>query len=125
MVFIPVSAIGYAMVDLMPWSMLGEVVDQDDLETGERREGVYYGFFMFVRKLAGTLAVALAMALLGGLGFDREAAQNDDVLTAIRLLASVGPAFFLVLSVWIARGYSLTREAHREILDQLVARDAG
>jgi sugar (glycoside-pentoside-hexuronide) transporter len=124
LVFIPVSAIGYAMVDLMPWSMLGEVVDQDDLETGERREGVYYGFFMFVRKLAGTLAVALAMALLGWLGFDREAEQNDDVLTAIRVLASVGPAFFLVLSVWIARGYGLTRQAHREILDQLEARDA-
>ncbi len=124
MVFVPVSAIGYAMVDLMPWSMLGEVVDEDDLETGERREGVYYGFFMFVRKLAGTLAVALAMALLGQLGFDRESEQNDEVITAIRLLTSLAPAFFLVLSVWIARGYGLTRQAHREILDRLEARDA-
>jgi sugar (glycoside-pentoside-hexuronide) transporter len=123
-VVVPISAIGYAMVDLMPWSMLGEVVDEDDLETGERREGVYYGFFMFLRKLAGTVAVALAMVLLGWLGFDRQAQQNDEVLTAIRLLTSVGPAFFVVLSVWIGRGYGLTREAHARILVQLEARDA-
>ena len=124
LVFVPISAIGYAMVDLMPWSMLGEVVDEDDLQTGERREGVYYGFFMFLRKLAGTVAVALAMALLGWLGFDRQAQQNDEVLTAIRLLTSVGPALFLVFSVWISRGYGLTREAHARILVQLEARDA-
>jgi sugar (glycoside-pentoside-hexuronide) transporter len=121
---VPISAIGYAMVDLMPWSMLGEVVDEDDLQTGERREGVYYGFFMFLRKLAGTVAVALAMALLGWLGFDRQSEQNDSVLMAIRLLTSVGPAVFLLFSVWISRGYGLSREAHAEILTRLEARGA-
>ena len=66
------GAIGYAVMDLMPWSMLGEVVDEDDLETGERREGTYYGLFMFVRKLAGSLAVWLALTLLGVLGYEHD-----------------------------------------------------
>jgi len=122
--FAPLIACGYAVVDLMPWSMLGEVVDEDDLANGERREGVYNGFFMFVRKLAGTAAVALALGLLGLLGYSKDS-QPESAVTAIRWLASVGPAAFLALSVWFARGYPLTRRAHERILAGLDARRAG
>jgi GPH family glycoside/pentoside/hexuronide:cation symporter len=109
------GAIGYAVMDLMPWSMLGEVVDEDDLETGERREGTYYGLFMFVRKLAGTLAVWLALTLLGVLGYQSDQPPNDATLTAIRWLTSLAPAAFLVLAAWVAHGYQLTRARHAEI----------
>jgi GPH family glycoside/pentoside/hexuronide:cation symporter len=109
------GAVGYAVMDLMPWSMLGEVVDEDDLETGERREGTYYGLFMFVRKLGGTLAVSLALMLLGAFGYERDRAPNDATLTAIRWLTSLVPAAFLVLAAWLARGYQLTRARHAEI----------
>ena len=124
MVIAPLGAIGYAVMDLMPWSMLGEVVDEDDLATGERREGIFYGLFMFLRKLAGTLAVALALTLLGALGYQGDASPSDAVLTAIRWLASVVPAAFLVASVCFARAYPLTRERHAEILDALARRGA-
>jgi Na+/melibiose symporter-like transporter len=109
------GAIGYAVMDLMPWSMLGEVVDEDDLETGERREGTYYGLFMFVRKLSGALAVWLALTLLGVLGYERDRPPTEAVLTATRWLTSIAPAVFLVLAAWIAHGYRLTRARHAEI----------
>ena len=60
----PLVAIGYSAADLMPWAMVGDVVDEDDLETGERREGIYNGFFTFLRKFAGAIGVALAMFIL-------------------------------------------------------------
>ncbi len=124
-VFAPVTAFGYAVVDLMPWSMLGDVVDEDDLESGERREGVYYGFFMFMRKLAGTIAVFLALTLLGFLGFvEGGGEQPQSAVEAIRVLTSIGPALFLGLSMLFAIGYPLTRERHNEIRHQLEARDA-
>jgi glycoside/pentoside/hexuronide:cation symporter, GPH family len=116
------GAVGYAVMDLMPWSMLGEVVDEDDLETGERREGTYYGLFMFVRKLAGTLAVWLALTLLGVLGYRSDQPANEATLTAIRWLASIVPAAFLVLAAWISRGYRLTRARHAEIRAALESR---
>ena len=109
------GAIGYAVMDLMPWSMLGEVVDEDDLETGERREGTYYGLFMFVRKLAGTLAVWLALTVLGVLGYEHDQPPNEATLTATRWLTSVVPAAFLVIAAIIARRYTLTRARHGEI----------
>jgi glycoside/pentoside/hexuronide:cation symporter, GPH family len=122
LVFGPVIAIGYAVVDLMPWSMLGEVVDEDDLASGERREGIYNGFFMFVRKLAGTVAVALALGLLGALGYSKGEVQPETAVDAMRWLASLGPACFLGLSAWLARGYPLTRAEHARILDALADR---
>jgi GPH family glycoside/pentoside/hexuronide:cation symporter len=117
-----IGAAGYAVMDLMPWSMLGEVVDEDDLETGERREGTYYGLFMFVRKLAGALAVWLALTLLGVLGYEADRPPTDAVLTATRWLTSVVPAAFLVLAAWIAGGYQLTRARHAEIRTALERR---
>jgi sugar (glycoside-pentoside-hexuronide) transporter len=117
------GAAGYAVMDLMPWSMLGEVVDEDDLESGERREGTYYGLFMFVRKLAGTLAVWLALTLLGVLGYQPDQPPNGATLTATRWLTSVVPAGFLVLAAWLARGYRLTRARHAEIRAALAHRE--
>jgi glycoside/pentoside/hexuronide:cation symporter, GPH family len=116
------GAIGYAVMDLMPWSMLGEVVDEDDVETGERREGIYYGLFMFARKLAGALAVWLALTLLGVLGYDPKLPPSETVLTATRWLTSIAPAAFLVLAAWIAHGYQLTRARHAEIRTALERR---
>jgi GPH family glycoside/pentoside/hexuronide:cation symporter len=121
LVFAPLGAAGFALVDLMPWSMLGEVVDEDDVATGERREGLYNGFFMFLRKLGGTIAVALALALLGAVGFGREQ-PSERALLCIRLLTSVGPAVFLAFSIWMARAYPLTREVHAGIRATLDAR---
>jgi GPH family glycoside/pentoside/hexuronide:cation symporter len=121
-VFAPLAGIGYAVVDLFPWAMLGEVIDEDDLASGERREGLYNGFFTFLRKLAGTLAVQLALLLLGALGYTQGGQQNEATLTAIRLLTSLGPMLFLALGAWIAWGYPLTRGAHGRILARLAAR---
>ena len=121
----PLGGIGFAVVDLMAWSMLGEVIDEDDLATGERREGVYNGAFMFVRKLAGSIAVALALAILGWLGFDKEQQQSETVLMAIRLLTTAAPALFLAIAVAFAWSYPLTRARHAEIVTALAAREGG
>jgi GPH family glycoside/pentoside/hexuronide:cation symporter len=121
--WLPVVGIGYAVVDLMPWSMLGEVIDEDDARSGERREGLYNGFFTFLRKLGGAVGVALVMGVLDLLGFEpgRES-QGEGARQAIRWMAGAAPAAFLLVGVWFARGYPLTRERHREILRQLEAR---
>jgi len=121
--FAPVIALGYAVVDLMPWSMIGEVVDEDELASGERREGIYNGFFMFVRKLAGAAGVAFAMFVLGSLGFGKNETQPAAAIEAIRWIATVVPAAMLLLSAWYARGYPLTRAEHQRILAELSRRD--
>ena len=79
---------------------------------------------MFLRKLAGALAVFLALALLDFSGFQDGQEQSASVLMTIRLLASLGPAIFLFIGFLAAIRYPLTRERHAEILAALEARDA-
>jgi sugar (glycoside-pentoside-hexuronide) transporter len=121
------AAIGYAVADLMPWSMLGEVIDEDELATGERREGVYVGFFMFLRKLGGGVAVAGIGFVLDLCGFDgslpREQ-QSELALEAIRVSTALVPAAFLLFAVQVARGYGLGRAEHARILEAIARRDA-
>jgi GPH family glycoside/pentoside/hexuronide:cation symporter len=121
-VIAPLLAIGYAVVDLMPWAMIGEVIDEDELQTGERREGIYNGFLGFLRKLGGAVAVMLALGILDLAGFQKGGTQTDEALLTIRLVTSVAPAAFLAAAVWASLGYPLTREAHAAIIAKLTQR---
>jgi Na+/melibiose symporter-like transporter len=122
-VYVPLVGLGFAVVDVMPWSMLGEVIDEDDLLSGERREGLYNGMFGFLRKLGGAVGVFLVLGLLDLLGYEKGEQQNDTARQAIRWMTAGAPAAFLVVAVWLARGYPLTRSRHEEILAKLAARD--
>jgi len=104
--------------------MVGDVIDEDDLITGERREGLYNGVFTFIRKLAGALAVFLAMAVLDIAGLEQGEVQSERALMAVRLVASFGPALFLAVGIWFAWGYPLTRLRHSEIREALARRAA-
>jgi Na+/melibiose symporter-like transporter len=122
--WVPVIGLGYAVVDVMPWSMLGEVIDEDDEATGERREGLYTGFFTFLRKLGGSLGVFLVLGLIDVLGFVSGAErQTETALQAIRWLTALAPPLFLLIGVWLLRGYPLTRARHAQILSALEARN--
>nr|MCS5637095.1 MFS transporter [Myxococcota bacterium] len=115
--------IGYAAVDLMPWAMIGEVVDENELESGERSQGVYNGVLTFLRKVGGATAYMVAGFALSWAGFDKEAVEQPPiVMKTIRYLTTAAPALFLLLGMIAARGYPLTRARHAEILQALAAR---
>ncbi len=117
-----VVGVGYAAVDVMPWAMLGEVIDEDELASGERREGLYNGIFTFLRKLTGAVAVFLTLGLLDLLGFERAGEQSESVRQAIRWLTAAAPALLLAAGAAALWRYPLTRAAHAAIRAELLAR---
>jgi sugar (glycoside-pentoside-hexuronide) transporter len=117
---IALAAGGYAVIEMMPWSMLGEVIDEDELNCGERREGVYGGVLTWIRKLASAMAFALTGLALEWAGYQGQLdVQPEPARAAIRWLTTLAPAFFLLLALSVAQGYTLTRERHAQILAQL------
>jgi Na+/melibiose symporter-like transporter len=88
---------------------------------------MYIGFFMFIRKLGGATAIAAIGIALDVAGYDGNlggSEQPESAVTTVRLLTGLAPAVFLAFAVKVAMGYSLTREAHQQILDAIRARTA-
>ena len=109
----------------MPWSMLGDVIDQDELATGERREGMYVGFFTFLRKIGGAtavLAMGLVLELSGFVSGLEPGDQGELALLSIRTLTSLVPMVILLLAIAFATQYPLTREAHATTVSALARR---
>jgi GPH family glycoside/pentoside/hexuronide:cation symporter len=120
-----IAGAGYAAVDLMPWAMLPDAIDEDELASGERREGLYTGMFTFLRKIGGAAAVLVVGAVLDLARYDGQAAsQPPAAVAAIRFLIAGVPVAVLAISIWLTRGYPLGRERHREILAALESRRA-
>ncbi len=117
--------VGYAVVDLFPWSMLGEVIDEDELISEDRREGVYNGVFTFIRKVGGATAYLCGGVALSLAGYDSQASvQPDSAIWAIRLLATAVPALCVLATFAGIVGYPITRARHREIQAEVEARRA-
>ncbi|MDG2051622.1 MAG: MFS transporter [Myxococcota bacterium] len=116
---------GYAVVDLFPWAMLGEVIDQDELSTGARREGMYNGVFTFIRKVGGASAYMLGGFALSWAGYDGQlSTQPEGAIWTIRVLGTLIPAAFIASALIGLRHYPLTRIRHTWIQLQIAQRSA-
>ena len=116
------AAVGYAVADLMPWAMLGETIDEGELESGVRRDGLYTGAFTFIRKIAGGTGVLLSGFALSAAGYEPGQAQSASALLSIRLLTAAAPALLLAAAIVFALRYPLSRARHEEIRRGLDAR---
>jgi GPH family glycoside/pentoside/hexuronide:cation symporter len=120
------AGFGFGAANVIPWAMLADVVDVDELNTGRRREGLYSGYMVFLRKLATALAIFVVTRVLASVGFQEGTTgglmtieQPERALVTLRLLVGVVPALLLVLSVVFAWRYPLSRTAHQQILARL------
>jgi glycoside/pentoside/hexuronide:cation symporter, GPH family len=117
------AGLGVSTAYLVPWSMLPDVIELDELETGQRREGLFYSFMVFLQKICLGVALAVILQSLEWTGFDSHAAsQPSAVLMAIRFAIGPIPTISLIGGLILAYFYPITREKHQQILLQLAER---
>ncbi|MFF1539199.1 MFS transporter [Microbacterium sp. NPDC058269] len=82
--------------------MLAQIIDEDAVRTGHRREGAYFGVNGFVVRGSVVLQAIVAAVVLTGSGFDATLgdAQPDSVDGGIRLMLAVIPLGFTALA-WL------------------------
>lgn len=116
---------GIATAYVIPWAMIPDIVEHDQVRTGQRREGSYYAFASFFQKLATGAALWLMGQALAYTGYliptvgNPLPAQPEQAVLAIRIFTGPIPVLLLVVAVLFAWKYSITREGHQKNLEKL------
>lgn len=118
-------ALGTCAVYQVPWSMIPDCVDVNELESGKRMDGVIFGFVAFIQKVSGAVAMALVGVLLTAIGYVEGAAQSVETLTGLKYMyAFLCGGIFLVSAIVVIK-YPLSKARHDAVLQGIEDRKQG
>lgn len=105
-------------------SMTGDIVDDDELQNSERREGAFASVFSWVVKLALSLATAISGPLIEVAGYTAEMRHDlpEDVIWNMRMMLVFIPAGVIFCAFFCLTRYTLTTEVIWENRRKLEAR---
>lgn len=125
------AGIGVAAAYLVPWAMLPDVIELDELKTGRRREGAYYGFFVLLEKAGLGIGLGLVSLTLGLAGYinppvgaTTPIVQPDSALLAIRVMIGPIPAVVLAAGIYLVHKFPISKAQHEAMVRQLEERKA-
>ena len=123
-----IAGLGFSAQWVCPHAMIPDVIEYDELMTGERREGVYYGVHATSGKITGALAsAACGWGLELGRYVDNLQAgqtQPESAVVSIRIMFALIPAVFLLICVPLLLKYPITKASHAEVMKKLQERRA-
>jgi GPH family glycoside/pentoside/hexuronide:cation symporter len=117
--------IGYAGLWLMLPSMQADIVDYDELKTGERREGSFSSIYSWVLKLSFMIGFLISGPLLEITGFDAETIHEispealESIYTNMRIGYMLIPIVALTIALLFLSKFPITAEKAHEIRVQL------
>ena len=105
--------------------LMADVVDSDELATGERKEGVYFAGWHFTRKSMQGLMLVVAGVALEVSGFVPNALQSEATRWTILLLATLAPAIGYAAGALLLTRFRLRGDALADQQRRLAERRAG
>ena len=107
------SGVGISASQIIPFSIIPDIIEIDEIQHGTRREGAFYGSMMFLYKLASAVVIGLAAAVLGYFGYVENSTlpQPDSAIICIRVLLGLGPGALFLISVYFVKILPITKES--------------
>jgi oligogalacturonide transporter len=127
-VFVSVlNGIGGSASSFVPWTLLPDLPDSDEMITGKRNSGTYAGTSTFVRKFTSGFAIFAVSLVMEGFGYVESTAnvvveQTPNAILGIRIIFSVIPMILTVLTIWLCTKYTLTKENHKLIMEAITCK---
>ncbi|NQZ99571.1 MAG: MFS transporter, partial [Myxococcales bacterium] len=114
------AGIGTGIGGVVGPSLQADIVDYDEYRTGERKEGMYYSTWNFMRKAGSGVVVFITGLVLTGIGFEANAVSQSET-TELGMLVMFGGVPFVgfVIGVALFSRFSLTEAEHRRIRSEL------
>lgn len=112
---------------LLTWAMIPDCTEVDELRTGNRREGLYYGVANFVQQLALALVLWAAGMGLTWFGYvsGAGAVQPGSALLGIRLLTAVATALCCLLTAVFTYRMPMTAARHGALREAIALKRQG
>ncbi len=120
----PLIAFGLGGLFTLMGSMIADVCDMDELQTHERREGMFGSIYWWVVKLGMAAALATGGVLLNVTGFDVAlgGGQSADTLQMMRVFDIAIPLLSSGIAIWLIAAYPITEQKAHEVRKQLEQR---
>lgn len=116
LVVVAIAGAGVGGFMIQPDILIAFSIDSDELETGKRREGAYFGFNAFIMRFAVVVQAWTYAVLLYSSGFDENlTTQPAEALFGLRLLVSIIPFIAIVIGAIIISRYPF----HGDSLEEL------
>jgi GPH family glycoside/pentoside/hexuronide:cation symporter len=108
----------------LPNTMKADVIDLDNLQSGENRAALFFSAWSFAQKATASIGGAIAMFGLALWGFDPapEAVNGEWEMFGLRFLFSTFPSIFFLSGAIIVWKYPITEHRHAQIRAELLAR---
>ena len=126
-----VYSLGLGIYSTVSWAMMGDAIDYNEWKTGKREEGTVYSLHSFFRKLAQGVGPAVALVIMGTLGYVNNAVDpatgaemidvtllSWDVAVNLRVLVA---ALFLVSAIMQFIGLALIYNLDKKTLAKMNA----
>ena len=119
-VFVAVS------IGIVVGSMIADTIDQNDLRTGKRQEGMFNAALGFTAKATSGLGGFVAGITLDLINFPTGAKPGEvppETIYKLGLVVGPGILIFWLAALALMRNYRLTREDHRQVIFEINERD--
>jgi GPH family glycoside/pentoside/hexuronide:cation symporter len=117
-----IAGVGGGCGQVVGPSIQADVVDWDERTTGERKEGIYFAAWAFVRKSAFGIATMLTGLMLSAIGFEPNVEQSDTTKLGLRTLFGILPGVCYGVGTLCFLRFRLDEAAHLAIRRELDAR---
>lgn len=105
-----ISYIGMAIFSLICWAMITDVIDDTEVQKGERSDGTIYSVYSFARKLGQAASAGVSGLLLTLIGYSQATAYEPSVTQGIYNITCLVPAIgYILLAVVLIFLYPLNK----------------
>lgn len=120
------AGLGQGLFALLIWAFIGDVVDDHEVQTGERDDGVIFASYSWSRKVGQAVSSGLSSWILGWLGYQASegqgVAQSEATTTGLYTFSTAATGvLFLVLAIVLAFWFPLNR---RKVAENAAILDA-
>ena len=120
---LPFFSFGIGSLFTLMMSMTADAIDLDELNTHQRREGIFGAIYWWMVKFGFAIAGLMSGAIMTLVGFNPDlATQPDGAITGLRAFYSGLPIIGTLIAIYVMRNYDITEERANEIRAMLEKR---